>query len=293
MKILITGNKGQLGNELCGILARGESELGAIPEKFRGAELTGIDLDRLDITNKETVLRFVKELKPDLIVNCAAYTNVDACETHEEDAYQANAIGPRNLAEVSEVVGAKFVHISTDYVFNGQGRGIPPRPYREDDEPDPISAYGRTKLAGERFVSEACSRAFIVRTAWLYSRGPKNFVRTMIRLGKEKGAVSVVNDQVGTPTFTPDLAHQILKLAATDGYGIYHCTGKGQCSWYEFAAEIMRCGGINALVTPCSSDEFPSPAKRPAWSVLSHEKIEQTVGDDAREWKEALKAFFR
>ncbi len=292
MKIIIIGSKGQLGSELCGILASEKSEIGSIPPLFHNAEVTAVDLDELDIRDAEAVNAFITEKRPDLIINCAAYTNVDACESHENDAYPVNAVGPGNLAGAAETIGAKFVHISTDYVFDGNGPDGKHIPYRESDIPNPVSAYGRTKLQGEAEVLSKCTRAFIVRTAWLYSYGPKNFVRTMIRLGKEKDTISVVNDQIGTPTFTPDLAHQILKLAATESYGIFHCTGKGQCSWYDFASEIIRLSGSSARVLPCSSEDYPSPTKRPAWSVLSHDKMEQTVGDESRDWETALKSFF-
>lgn len=292
MKITIIGSKGQLGSELCGILASGKSEISPIPVLYQNADVTAVDLEELDIRDAEAVNAFITKRHPDLIINCAAYTNVDACESHENDAYPVNAVGPGNLAAAAETIGAKFVHISTDYVFDGNGPDGKQIPYRETDIPNPVSAYGRTKLKGEEEVLSKCTRAFIVRTAWLYSYGPKNFVRTMIRLGKEKDIISVVNDQIGTPTFTPDLAHQILKLAATESYGIFHCTGKGQCSWYDFASEIIRLSGSSARVLTCSSEDYPSPTKRPAWSVLSHDKMEQTVGDESRDWETALKSFF-
>lgn len=289
MKMLIVGHKGQLGTELIKILEQGHSELGEIPAVFDCAEIKGVDVDELDITETDAVERCFQAYKPEVIINCAAFTNVDGCEREEEAAYRVNAIGPRNLAIAAGGIGAKLLHLSTDYVFAGDGD----RPYLETDEPRPASAYGRTKLAGEREIQEHCRRYFIVRTAWLYGYTGKNFVRTMLRLGREHGAVRVVDDQRGSPTHANDLAHHLLKLAATEAYGIYHCTGKGECSWYEFAQAIMCLGGTDAQVCPCTSDEFPSPTKRPGYSVLSHAKLEAAVGDEMRAWEDALAGFFQ
>lgn len=288
MKTLIIGHKGQLGGELIKILEAGKSELGDIPAVFNCAQIRGVDVEDLDITDVKAVSAYLKAYRPDIIINCAAFTHVDACESQEGTAYQVNAIGPRNLAMAAEEIDAKLVHLSTDYVFEGNGS----QPYRETDTPHPVSAYGRTKLAGEKLVKAYCTRCFIVRTAWLYGYTGKNFVRTMLRLGREKGAVQVVDDQRGSPTHAADLAHHLLKLAVTDAYGIYHCTGKGECTWYQFACEIMKQSGIPAKVTPCTSAQFPSPTKRPAYSVLSHEKLAAAVGDEMRHWQDALWGFF-
>ncbi len=288
MRVLLVGHRGQLGTELLRQLESGCSETGVVPQCYKGAEITCADLGELDITDRQAVLSYVGECKPDVIINCAAYTNVDGCETHRDEAYRVNATGPRNLAMAAERAGAKLLHVSTDYVFDGTQA----EPRREYDLPNPVSVYGKTKLAGEEFARRFCSRAFIVRTAWLYGYEGKNFVKTMLRLGREKGIVTVVNDQIGNPTNAVDLAYHILKIAATEEYGTYHCTGNGACSWYDFACKIMEYAGIEARVVPCSSEEYPSPTKRPAYSALDHMMLRLTVGDDMRDWREALACYF-
>lgn len=287
MKIMITGCYGQLGRELKKIIESGYSELGAIPDVYRAAELDCIDIDTLDIADKAAVLSYVRECAPQLIINCAAYTNVDGCETHEDDAFKANAIGPRNLALAAESIGAKLLHVSTDYVFPGTDSS----PRREYDIPYPVSVYGKTKLAGENAVRESCKKYFIVRTAWLYGYKGKNFVRTMQRVGREKSAITVVNDQRGNPTNAVDLAHHILKIATSEEYGVYHVTGNGECSWYDFACKIIEYSGIDAKVTPCTTAEYNSPTKRPEYSSLDHMMLRLTVGDEMRPWEEALRCF--
>ena len=288
MNVLVTGCKGQLGNELYKIITEKKSELGEIPQCFHDCKLTCIDVEDLDITDLEAVRAYVKTLKPDVVINCAAYTNVNGCESDRDAAFRVNALGPRNLAVACEETGAKLVHVSTDYVFPGDGT----EPYVEWDLCGPQSVYGRTKYLGEQYVRDFCSRYFIVRTAWLYGYVGNNFVKTMRRLGTEKGAVKVVSDQVGTPTNAADLAHHLLKLAATCEYGVYHCTGNGSaCSWYEFTKKIIEYSGISAAVTPCTTEEYPTPAKRPAYSVLDNCMLRVTVGDEMRDWQEALKCY--
>lgn len=288
MNVLVTGCKGQLGNELHKIITEKKSELGDIPQCFHGCKLTCIDVEDLDITDQEAVRDYFSALKPDVVINCAAYTNVNKCETDRDAAFQVNALGPRNLAIACEETGAKLVHVSTDYVFPGDGK----EPYVEWDLCGPQSIYGKTKYLGEEYVRDFCSRYFIVRTAWLYGYVGNNFVKTMRRLGTENGAVKVVSDQVGNPTSAADLAHHLLKLAATSEYGIYHCTGNGEaCSWYEFTKKIMEYSGIDATVTPCTTEEYPTPAKRPAYSVLDNCMLRVTVGDEMRDWQEALKCY--
>lgn len=291
MKILITGGNGQLGTELSAVLGRQRSELGDIPACYQGAQVVRVDVDELDITDLEAVLQFVQEGQFDLILNCAAYTNVDACETHRDAAFQVNALGARNLAMAAQKVGAKLVHVSTDYVFAGDGT----EPYEEWSLCNPQSAYGATKLLGEQYVREFCSRYFIVRTSWLYGYVGGNFVKTMMRLGRERGAITVVNDQRGNPTNAADLAHHILKLGASEQYGVYHCTGNGECSWYDFACKIIEYAGIDAKVSPCTSEEYaknrPDTAKRPAYSSLEHRMLRNTVGDEMRPWQEALQCY--
>ncbi len=289
MKILITGVRGQLGCELVRILHDGQSEIGSIPDAYNHAEVVGTDVADLDITDAQAVDAFIKNGSFDLVINCAAMTNVDACEDHEDAAYQVNALGPRNLAQACQETGAKLVHVSTDYVFDG----TTPKERIEDDTPDPRSAYGRTKLAGEQLVQKACKQSFIVRTAWLYGYVGKNFVKTMIRLAKEHGAIKVVDDQRGNPTSANDLAYEILQLAATDQYGIYHCTNKGICSWYDFACAIVDGAKIPCTKTPCTSGDLNRAAQRPAYSALRNKHLEDTIGDSMRPWQDALAMYLQ
>ena len=288
MKILITGSNGMLATQVITDLSRGYTELGEVPAALKGAQLLLADVDTLDITDKAATESFMAQHTPDIVINCAAYTNVDGCESNQDTAFMVNAIGSRNLAIACENTGAKLVHVSTDYVF----RGDEPTPRREYDMPWPISAYGKTKYAGEQFVRQYCKKSFIVRTAWLYGYSGKNFVKTMIWLAKEKGGAKVVNDQHGNPTNAADLSHHLLKIAASEEYGTYHCTGNGECTWYEFAAEIARLAGYEGVMSPCTSEEFPTPTKRPAYSSLDNMMLRVTVGDEMRHWKDALKAYF-
>lgn len=292
MKILITGANGQLGTELRRCLAAGRTELGPLPEKLHNATVLATDVDTLDITNRHEVALFVRHHAPDVIISCAAYTNVDGCETHSDDAFKVNALGPRNLAMAAEEIGAKLVHISTDYVFSGDADA----PQPEWALPAPRSAYGASKLLGEQYVQQLCSRYFILRTAWLYGTAGKNFVKTIVRVAKQNGTVTVVNDQLGNPTNAADLAHHIFKLIVTKEYGVYHCTGNGVCSWYDFAREFIRLAGVSASVVPCTSAEYaaahPEAASRPAYSALDNMMLRATVGDEMRNWKDALASFF-
>ncbi len=288
MKILITGSKGQLGNELQKVIREGKSEIGDISYRLKNSQVIAFDVDELDITNLSEVNKVITETKPDIIINCAAATNVDGCETNEDVAFKINALGPRNLAMASEKVGAKLVQVSTDYVFSGLGS----KPLKEYDLTCPCSVYGKTKLLGENYVKEFSSRYFIVRTAWLYGYTGKNFVYTMMKLGEEKESVKVINDQVGNPTHANDLAHHILRLLDTEEYGIYHCTGKGECTWYDFAKLIMELSEKSCEVISCTSEEFKTIAKRPKYSSLDNMALRCTVGDEMRDWKVALKSFF-
>lgn len=288
MKILITGANGMLATQVITDLKRGYTELGKIPQNFIGAEILTTDVDALDITQKDACEKYMAENRPDIVINCAAYTNVDGCESHQDDAFKVNAIGSRNLAIACENVGAKLVHVSTDYVFEGNE----PTPRREYDIPHPISVYGKTKFAGEEFVKQYCKKSFIVRTAWLYGYNGKNFVKTMVRLCNERGGASVVNDQHGNPTNAADLSHHLLKIADSEEYGTYHCTGNGECTWFEFAQEIARLAGFEGAMKPCTSDEFPTPTKRPEYSALDNMMLRVTVGDEMRDWKDALAAYF-
>lgn len=289
MKILITGSKGQLGNELQRIIKNGYSEIGKVSENIKNSEVFLLDIDELDITKLEDVKRVLNEIKPDVAINCAAATNVDGCESNQDLAFKINAIGPRNLALVCEEIGAKLVQVSTDYVFSGKGS----TPLTEYDIPAPYSVYGKTKLKGEEYVREFSSKYFIVRTAWLYGYVGKNFVYTMMRLGEEKEELTVVNDQKGNPTHANDLAHHILKLIETEEYGVYHCTGKGECTWYDFASLIMELSGRKCRVIPVTSEQYKTPAKRPEYSSLDNMMLRCTIGDEMREWKEALASFLK
>lgn len=280
-KIIVTGCNGQLGR--------------AINREYEGSteyELVNTDVEELDITDVDAVLRFAGEINPYAIINCAAYTNVDKCETDADNAYRINAIGPRNLAIAVSECGAKLVHVSTDYVFGGDGS----RPYTEFDAPAPKSMYGITKLAGEEFVKNFTSKYFIVRTAWLYGEG-KNFVKTMLRLSENNGEVNVVMDQIGSPTSAAQLAGAIASLLPTSNYGTFHGTCEGVCSWADFTEEIFRLTGRECKVNRITSGQyktmFPQSADRPAYSVLDNYMLRLTSGYRFADWKDAIAAYVR
>ncbi len=289
MRLMIVGSKGQLGTELIRLLNEGRSVLGAIPDVYDGAELIAVDINELNAADRTATIDAISELRPDIIFNCAAFTRVDDCEGMKDDAIKGNAIAPRNLAEAAELVNAKLIHISTDYVFDGNAK----EPYTEADPAIPVTAYGKSKLLGEKYVSDFCSRYFIVRTAWLYGRTGKNFVKTMINLCSERDSIKVVNDQWGCPTNAEDLAHHLLIIAVTEEYGIYHCVGNGTTSWYGFTREIARHIHSQTRVKPCSTRDYPTPAKRPAYSVLSNSMLRLTVGDNMRKWDVALADYMK
>lgn len=281
MRILVTGANGQLGNELR-VLARNTPEY-----DFIFSDITEHPTDRtefMDITKKVEL-----DGPLDYIVNCAAYTNVDAAEDNEGIAFKLNCIAPSILACLAQEKGAALIHISTDYVFNGNGT----RPYTDTDTPDPVSAYGRTKLAGENAVISSGCRYVIIRTAWLYSEYGRNFLKTMMRLTSEKPEVKVVNDQIGSPTYALDLAKAIMTVlnagVNAENQGIYHYSNEGVCSWYDFASEIARLGGHDGVVKPCKSAEFPSKVHRPAYSVLDKGKIKEVFGVQVPRWQDSLK----
>ncbi|GHU76332.1 NAD(P)-dependent oxidoreductase [Clostridia bacterium] len=287
MNILVTGAKGQLGTELLKCLENGGTELGKL--RFSDYAFKGIDFDELDISKAEDVFNYIKIGGYDVVINCAAMTNVDKCETEQDAAYLANSLGVRNLAIACEEVSAKFLHVSTDYVFGGDES----LPRREWDRTNPQSVYGASKLLGERYAAEFCTRYFIVRTAWLYGYTGGNFVKTMLRVMRENGRAKVVDDQRGNPTNAADLAHHILKLLPTRDYGVYHGTGSGECSWYGFTKKIAEFSGIDAEITPCTTAEFPRPAKRPAYSSLDNMAFRSGVGDEFRGWEDALRSFLQ
>lgn len=276
-KIIVTGCNGQLGR--------------AVNKQYAGNteyELVNTDVAELDITSVDKVMELVGEVKPYAIINCAAYTAVEACEKEEDLAFRINAIGARNLGIAAEAVGAKLVHISTDYVFAGNGT----RPYRETDPTGPQGAYGRTKLAGEEFVKEFSSRHFIIRTAWLYGDG-KNFVRTMLRLAETNDKVRVVRDQVGSPTSASELAKAIAYLLPTDNYGLFHGTCEGDCSWAQFTEEIFRLAGKNTIVEGITSEEYGAAVKRPAYSILENYMLKMTTDFMFKDWHDAIAEYLK
>lgn len=274
MKILVTGTKGQLGRE--------------VTKQGTMHELILTDYDTLDITDGKAVMDFMREMQPDAVIHCAAYTNVDGAESDMDGAFRVNVIGAQNIAAGCLEIGAKMVYISTDYVFDGESQTA----YREFDSINPQSVYGKTKLQGEEIVKEILGRHYIIRTAWLYGDG-NNFVRTMLKLAENNNTLRVVHDQIGTPTSTVDLAKVIFTLLDSEAYGTYHGTCQGQCSWYEFACEIFRQTGKNIKVIPVTTDEFPRPAKRPTHSVLDNYMLRMTVGDSMRIWQAALTEYLR
>jgi dTDP-4-dehydrorhamnose reductase len=282
-RILITGSKGQLGRALNQVLSE-KAEITIINTDM--GELTAYCPISLDITNLVAVMNFVQDLKPDVIINCAAHTAVDLCESDQERAYKINALGPKNLAVAANAVDAKLVQVSTDYVFDGESD----KPYTEEDNTNPKSVYGTTKLAGEEFVKENCLKHFIIRTAWLYGEG-KNFVKTMLSLAEKNTEVRVVSDQFGSPTSALELARAISSLIDTESYGIYHGTCEGVASWYDFAVEIFRLSGKSVKVNPITTDEYPTPAVRPKYSVLENKNL-KSLNIYMKSWKEALQEYF-
>lgn len=278
MKVLVTGAKGQLGTDLMNELEK------------RGIESIGVDVQEMDITDREACMRVISESKADAVIHCAAYTAVDAAEDNVDLCRKINGEGTRNVALACQATGAKMMYISTDYVFDGQGT----RPWEPDDNRSPLNVYGQTKYEGELAVEELVEKFFTVRIAWVFGVAGKNFIKTMLRLGKERGAVSVVDDQVGSPTYTYDLARLLVDMIQTDRYGRYHATNEGFCSWYEFACEIFRQAGMNEVkVTPVSSDQFPVKAVRPANSRMSKAKLEENGFEPLPTWQDALGRFLK
>ncbi len=278
---LILGHHGMLGSRL----------LEHIPRAPGGADfnICGRDLPETDITDPESVAATFDETNPDIVINCAAYTNVDGAEANPDAAFVANAVGPEILARAARASGALLVHISTDFVFDGTLT----RPYREDDPPNPQGAYGKSKLAGELAVAAIAPQHLIVRTAWLYGPNGRNFVSTILQAAKEKGRLKVVNDQAGSPTFTGTLADFVWRLAAGGAKGIFHVAGSGKCTWYKLACEAVRLSGINASIEPVTTAQFPRPAPRPANSALDCARAQQFLGISIPPWQDGLKAYLR
>lgn len=275
MKIWITGASGQLGTEI-------RRQLDETVHRV-------VATDReVDITNLQGVSDYVRQEKPDVIINCAAHTAVDQCETDIESAYKINALGPKHLAIAAEEIGAKVVQVSTDYVFDGEN----PIPRREDDPTGPRSIYGSSKLLGEEYVKTFCKKHFIIRTAWLYGEG-NNFVRTMLKLAESHDVLEVVGDQVGSPTSTKDLAKAIIRLIDTAYYGTFHGTCEGECSWYDFACKIFELKQLKITVNEVTSEAFLRPAKRPKYSVLDNFMLKLYGINCFRPWEEALAEYLK
>jgi dTDP-4-dehydrorhamnose reductase len=279
--ILIIGSNGQLGRQMQRQLTK------------RGLDYAAYDYPDIDIVQYNSIEVLTKSAKPSVIVNCAAYTNVDKAESDEDNAYKINALGPKNLAEICTENNIELVHVSTDYVFSGEPiiENGQARPYIEEDECAPATAYGRTKLAGERYVQEYCPNSYILRTAWLYGDG-HNFVRSMLRLAESRDTLTVVNDQIGSPTSAADLAEAVCKIIGTGEFGLYHATCEGQCSWNEFAKMIFRLKDKLVTVMPATSAEYaktnPSAAPRPKWSVLENARLKRIGKNVFRNWEDSL-----
>ncbi|KFN03749.1 dTDP-4-dehydrorhamnose reductase [Bacillus clarus] len=275
-RIIVTGANGQLGKQVVEELS---SDV---------YEIYPFDKHALDITNMSQVMHILKQIHPHVIIHCAAYTKVDAAEEEEELAYLVNAIGTRNVAVASQNLGAKFVYISTDYVFPGDKMDG----YHEFYTPAPVNVYGASKYVGELFVKELHNKYFIIRTSWLYGKYGNNFVKTMIRLGKEKDSVTVVADQVGSPTYVTDLIAVIKKLMNTSLYGTYHVSNRGSCSWFEFAQKIFSHINIKVKVLPVSTEEFGARATRPKYSIFQHRMLQLNGFSQMPSWEEGLERFF-
>jgi dTDP-4-dehydrorhamnose reductase len=282
MNLLIVGHNGMLGRDMMGAA------------RSAGHNVSGADIPDIDLTKPESIRSCVAAAGPQAIINCAAYTAVDACETDRVRAFAVNASGAGLLAGAAERCGALFVHFSTDYVFDGTKT----RPYLESDPVHPLSEYGRTKLEGERLVRKNCKRSFIFRIAWLYGKNGHNFVKTIRTLAEKNISTGtplrVVNDQFGTPTWTADVCRQTLRMISTRRhFGLYHCTSEGECSWYDFAREIVRASGIPVTVAPCTTAAFPRPAPRPKYSVLENSLLKKLGLNMMPHWKDGFREFLK
>lgn len=277
MRVLVTGVKGQLGSDIAAEL------------KLRAEECIGADIADFDITDRGATVGTIKKYMPDCVIHCAAFTDVNGAEEKRGLCERINVLGTENVAFACNEADAKLIYISTDYVFNGEGM----RPYEPNDERDPINFYGMTKSLGEDKVRSVCPKHFIVRTSWVFGKNGNNFVKTMLRLGEQMEGLTVVDDQIGSPTYTPDLARLLCDMAATERYGTYHATNEGFCSWYDFAKKIMELSGIGCNIKPIASKDYPSPAKRPQNSRLSKEKLVQNGFYKLPPWEDALKRFIK
>lgn len=277
MRVFVTGVKGQLGYDVMNELEK------------QGLEGIGVDIDEMDITDADQVNKVIKEAAPDAVIHCAAYTAVDAAEDNEEICRKVNAQGTENIAKVCEELDIKMMYISTDYVFNGQGE----RPWEPDDEREPLNVYGQTKYEGELAIEEHVKKFFTVRIAWVFGVNGKNFIKTMLNLGKIHDHLTVVNDQTGSPTYTYDLARLLVDMIQTDKYGRYHATNEGLCTWYEFACEIFKQAGMDVSVAPVSSDEYPAKAKRPSNSRMDKSKLTANGFQPLPTWQDALSRYLK
>lgn len=277
MNVLVTGVKGQLGFDVVNEL------------KKRGHTAVGVDIEEMDITEEESVNRVIKEASPDAVIHCAAYTAVDAAEENVELCRRVNALGTEYIARVCKELDIKMMYLSTDYVFNGQGT----RPWEPDDEREPLNVYGQTKYEGELAIEKYLTKYFTIRIAWVFGVNGKNFIKTMLNLGKSHDTVSVVNDQIGSPTYTYDLARLMVDMVETEKYGRYHATNEGLCSWYEFACEIFKQAGMDVTVLPVSSDQFPSKAVRPKNSRMKKDKLAENGFTPLPSWQDALSRYLK
>ena len=272
MRVALTGSDGMLGF--------------AIKSTFTDIELIGLSRRDIDITNLDKTVSKIKEIKPDYLLHTAAYTDVDGSELNPEKAYLVNGIGTRNVTMACEAIGCPIMYISTDYVFDGTKK----EPYDEWDLPNPVNKYGLSKLLGERFVMSFTNRFYIVRTSWLYGKNGKNFVDSITKLLSEKEELNVVNDQIGSPTYTNDLAVKLKELIGR-GYGVYHITNASRCSWYEFAVEIAKLQNSNVKVKPATTDKINRPARRPSFSVLANTMLKLEGIKELRHWRDALEDY--
>lgn len=277
MKVFVTGVKGQLGYDVMNELAS------------RGIEAVGVDIEEMDITNADQVRKVITKVAPDAVIHCAAYTAVDAAEDNVDICRKVNAEGTENIAKVCEELDIKMMYISTDYVFNGKGS----RPWKPDDEREPLNIYGQTKYEGELAVEKHVKKFFTVRIAWVFGVNGKNFIKTMLNLGKTHDHLTVVNDQTGSPTYTYDLARLLVDMIQTEKYGRYHATNEGLCTWYEFACEIFKQAGMKVSVAPVSSDEYPAKAKRPENSRMDKSKLVENGFTPLPSWQDALSRYLK
>ncbi len=277
MKILVTGVRGQLGYD---VVQEGES---------RGLDMFGTDVDNMDITDAGQVKQVIEAYKPDAVIHCAAYTAVDAAEDNQELCRKINVDGTRNIAEVCKDMDIPMMYFSTDYIFDGQGENF----WKEDDPKNPLNVYGQTKYEGELAVQELIDKHFILRISWVFGVNGNNFIKTMLRVGPQRGEVGVVADQIGSPTYTYDLAKLVIDMIQTDKYGAYHVTNEGICSWYEFACEIFKQAGLDVKVKPLTTAEYPAKAARPFNSRMSKDKLINAGFKMLPGWQDALERYLK